>query len=214
NSIFLGRGSWGIEMAARSYFGKSASALSLGEGAWLAGITKGPNYFSLDRHPDRAKQRYEYVLNRMQEDGAISEASKIQALANLPPIQTGTEGFRGSHFADYVARELRDRVAQDGLPVASYTIRSTLHPDLQYATELALQEGLARFEMESGRVEFKGPEANLAEALKRLQAETASTGDKPLWQLALQQARLPLHDVHWQPAIVIDNPGPHSREGR
>src|SRR5205823_9931836 len=48
NSTFLGRGSWGIEMAARSYFGKSASTLSLNEGALLAGITKGPNYFSPD----------------------------------------------------------------------------------------------------------------------------------------------------------------------
>src|SRR5436853_1156659 len=71
NSTFLGRGSWGIEMAARNYFGKSASALSLNEGALLAGITKGPNYFNVDLHPERAKQRYDYVLNRMQEDGAI-----------------------------------------------------------------------------------------------------------------------------------------------
>src|SRR5436190_15937272 len=46
NSIFLGRGSWGIEMAARTYFGKSSSELSVGEGALLAALTKGPSYFN------------------------------------------------------------------------------------------------------------------------------------------------------------------------
>src|SRR5215471_80870 len=49
NSIYLGRGSWGIELAARNYFGKSARQLTLEEGALLAGLTKGPNYFSPDR---------------------------------------------------------------------------------------------------------------------------------------------------------------------
>src|SRR5215472_8288127 len=49
NSIYLGRGSWGVEMAARSYFGKSAKELTLNEGALLAGLAKGPNYFSPER---------------------------------------------------------------------------------------------------------------------------------------------------------------------
>ena len=48
NSIYLGRSSWGIEMAARSYFGKSAKALSVAEGALLAGLAKGPNYYNPD----------------------------------------------------------------------------------------------------------------------------------------------------------------------
>ena len=69
NSIYLGRGSWGIEMAARSYFGKSAKELTLAEGAMLAGLTKGPNFYNPDRHPDRAKERLAYVLGRMQADG-------------------------------------------------------------------------------------------------------------------------------------------------
>ena len=57
NSIFLGRGSWGIEMAARNYFGKSASALALSEGALLAALAKGPTFLNPDRHPDRLKER-------------------------------------------------------------------------------------------------------------------------------------------------------------
>src|SRR3982075_3271869 len=70
NSVYLGRGAWGIELAARSYFGKAAKDLTLEEGALLAGLTKGPNYFSPDRQPGRAQERLAYVLSRMQEDEA------------------------------------------------------------------------------------------------------------------------------------------------
>jgi len=208
NSTFLGRGSWGIEMAARSYFGKSASALSLSEGALLAGITKGPNYFNPDRHPDRAKLRYDYVLTRMREDGAIADTAEKQARSDFPQIEQGTGRFRETYFADQVARELKGLNATEALPAASYTVRSTLNPELQHATELALQEGLARYEMDSGRVEFNGPELNLAQVIERLETENTSTSGKPVWQLALQQARLPLYDVHWGAAIVTDELGP------
>jgi membrane peptidoglycan carboxypeptidase len=57
NSVYLGCGSWGIEMAARGYFGKPAKELTPEEGALLAGLTKGPNFFSPDRHPGRAQER-------------------------------------------------------------------------------------------------------------------------------------------------------------
>src|SRR6201987_3618810 len=86
NSAYLGRGSWGIEMAARSYFGKSAKDLTLPEGAMLAGLLKGPNFYNPDRHPDRAKERLVYVLERLQEDGAIGAAQKDEALASPPKL--------------------------------------------------------------------------------------------------------------------------------
>jgi penicillin-binding protein 1A len=66
NTVYFGRGSWGLEMAARSYFGKSAKDLTPAEGAMLAGLLKGPSYFNPDLHPDRAKERLAYVLGRMQ----------------------------------------------------------------------------------------------------------------------------------------------------
>ena len=69
NSVYLGRSAWGIELAARGYFGKSANALELEEGALLAGLTKGPSYYNPDRHPVRAQERLAYVLSRIREDG-------------------------------------------------------------------------------------------------------------------------------------------------
>ena len=87
NSAYLGRSSWGVEMAARSYFGKSAKALTLGEGAMLAGLLKGPNFFNPDRRPERAKKRLAYVLGRMQEDGVISPEQRAEALAAPPKVR-------------------------------------------------------------------------------------------------------------------------------
>src|SRR5689334_24328036 len=86
NSIYFGRNSWGVELAARNWFGKSVKDLSLVEAAMLAGLVKGPNYFNPERAPDRARERLGYVLGRMQEDGAISADAAKQAQAALPAV--------------------------------------------------------------------------------------------------------------------------------
>jgi len=122
NSAYLGRGSWGVEMAARSYFGKSAKDLTLAEGAMLAGMLKGPNYYNPDRHPDRAKDRLGYVLDRMQDDGVITTAQKDQALAAPPKLVAFAHPHRdsGFNFVDFLGREAKaDGV--NSLTADSYT---------------------------------------------------------------------------------------------
>lgn len=181
NSIFLGRGSWGIELAARSWFGKPASELTLAEGAALAGLTKGPSYYNPDRHPERAQERLSYVLTRLQEDGAITPEQagaartagvKYAAYERL----TRTTGF---HVLDHIAREARSLPGVAPLTVASSTVRSTINPDLQKATEAALQEGLSRYEANTGRAQFQGPELNLAAAIQKLQAASGTPQAAP-----------------------------------
>ena len=78
NCVFLGRGAWGVEVAAHSYFGKPAKALTITEGAMLAAVTKGPTYFGPDRAPARAQERLGYVLTRMREDGMLPADFKIE----------------------------------------------------------------------------------------------------------------------------------------
>jgi penicillin-binding protein 1A len=213
NSTFLGRGSWGVEMAARSYFGKTAAELSIDEGALLAGITKGPNYFNPERHPDRAKQRYTYTLGRMQEDDVIS-ADKARSLAALPELITFERPRRdtGFHYVDFLSREAKTTAGIQGLTADSQTVRSTINAQVQRATELALQEGLARFESDGGRVQFDAPEANLAEAIRKIEAERKPGNNKPAWRQALESARLPLYDVHWPSAIVVEKSSPRGGE--
>jgi len=206
NSAYLGRGSWGIEMAARSYFGKSAKDLTLPEGAMLAGLLKGPNYYNPDRHSDRAKERLAYVLDRMAEDGAISTAQKDEALAASPKLVAYQHPRRdtGFHFVDFLGREAKaDGVAS--LTARSYTVHSTIDAQLQRDTEAALQEGLARYELSTGRMQFRGPEANIGDAVRKL--EGVNPGGTPAWQQALQAVRLPLYDVHWTPAVVLSKGG-------
>src|SRR5262250_1609107 len=209
NSVYLGRGSWGIEMAARSYFGKPAKELTLEEGALLAGLTKGPNYFSPDRHPGRAQERLAYVLSRLQEDGVIAAEQSGRGLPALPALVPYERPRRdtGFHFVDQVAREAKSVAGIDAITANSYTVRSTINPQLQRAVEAALQEGLSRYERSSGRVQFRAAEASLTQAVQRLEADK-KTGDKrPAWQRALANARLPLYDVHWMPALLVDKPG-------
>jgi hypothetical protein len=68
-----------------------------------------------------------------------------------------------------------------------------------------LQEGLAEYEIAGGRVVFHGPEANLTDAIKKLGAGTSGI---PAWQQALKDVRLPLYDVHWTPAVIVQKGDP------
>jgi len=238
NSAYLGRGSWGVEMAARSYFGKPAKNLSLGEGALLAGLLKGPSYFNPDRHPDRANERLTYVLGRMQEDGVITAEQKDQALVNPPRLAAFERPHRdsGFHFIDYLGREAKtDGVAN--LTAEPYTVHSTIDATLQREAEVALQEGLAQYELSAGRAQFRGAEANIADAVQKLgagrQSAAPSSGSPPAgappasvspasaspastmpaWQQALTALHLPLYDVHWDAAVVLDKGGGKRGDG-
>jgi penicillin-binding protein 1A len=181
NSIYLGRGAWGVEMAARSWFGKPVKDLSLAEGAMLAGLPKGPSYYSPDSHPDRAQERLAYVLNRMREDDAITADAMKDAVGHLPALAAYDRLRRdiGFHFVDQVGREAKTLAKVDGLTVGSYKVHSTILPDLQRATEAALQDGLARYELNAGRFRFEGPEANLADVIKRIEAQQKPDPIKP-----------------------------------
>jgi penicillin-binding protein 1A len=217
NSVYLGRGSWGVEMAAQSYFGKSAKNLTLAEGAMLAGLLKGPSFFNPDRHPQRAKERLAYVLGRMQEDGVISAEDKDLALAAPPKLLAFAQKRRdsGLHFVDFLSREAKT----DGimsLTAEPYTVHSTINASLQRVAEAALQEGLARYEIDAGRVQFRGPEANIGDAVQKLSADSAAAttpGALPAWQQALQAVKLPLSDVHWEPAVILDKGGGKLSDG-
>ncbi|HEV2560127.1 MAG TPA: transglycosylase domain-containing protein [Microvirga sp.] len=216
NSIYLGRMSWGIEMAARSYFGKPASALTMQEGALLAGLAKGPNYYNPERQPERARERYAYVLNRLQEDGAIAPEAMKQAVAALPRLAAFDRPLRtsGFYFVDHVGRDARTLAGIEGITSRSYTVKTTLNAPLQRATEAALQEGLARYELSVGRHRFAGPEANLAEAVRAIETAAKPASGAPAdppWRQALAAARLKAYDVHWPAAVVL--PGTRDKKG-
>ena len=82
---------------------------------------------------------------------------------------TGSGVTRGFHFVDFLGREAKaDGI--ESLTAQPYTVHSTINATLQRDTEAALQEGLAHYEIENGRVQFHGPEANIADAVQKLSA--------------------------------------------
>ena len=206
NAIYLGRSSWGIDLAARSYFGKPAKDLTLFEGAFLAGLPKGPNYYNPDKHRDRAQERLAYVLGRMHEDGVIDDNQLKEAMAKRLTVASLAQQRRdnGYHIVEQIGREARAAAGFDNLTNTSFVVRSTIHPELQRAAETALQDGLARYEQNMGRVQFRGAEMNLEAAIRKLQSDPNADKSKPAWQQALIEARLPLYDVHWDTAVVVE----------
>ena len=201
NSIYLGRGAWGVELAARAYFGKGVGELSATEAAMIAGLAKGPNYFNPDRNPDRARERYKYVLGRMAEEKFITAEEAKQPM----PAIASYERLRpdiGFHFVDQVQREAKAIPGVEALNSSSYIVKTTINPQIQRSAEVVLQEGLARYELNTGRAKFQGAETNLTEAIATLSKDPKLAG--PAWLAALRNVRLPLYDVHWEPAVIVE----------
>ncbi len=77
NEIYLGAGAYGVAAAAQTYFDKSLDELTLGEAAFLAGLPKAPNRYNPARHPEAAKARRDWVLDRMVEDGTAAPETVV-----------------------------------------------------------------------------------------------------------------------------------------
>lgn len=149
NQIHFGHRWFGIESAARHYFGKSASRLTLTEGATLAAVINGPAIFDPIGHPDRAKERRDLVLSLMASQGVIAKAEATAAQAEPVTVVTDA-GFSAPSpwFVDVV----RVQAERAGVAVrdGGFRIHTTLEPGLQRAATAALVEGLNRIEAAPG----------------------------------------------------------------
>lgn len=108
NQIYYGNGASGIKMAARTFFGKNVSDLSLAECALLAGLPKSPTYYSPYTHLEEANERKNLVLNRMLEQGYITENQAEEAKNEKLVIKSAQKGSNNlaPYFVDYILQEL------------------------------------------------------------------------------------------------------------
>jgi penicillin-binding protein 1A len=150
NQISFGRGAFGIEMAARQYFGKGASELTLAEAASLAAMPKSPVQYDPARNPDRNRTRRNTVLALMAEQGMIPAAAS--AAAQREPVRTVVTG----NVAPWVTDVVRVQAERAGVPVlqGGYRIHTTIDASLQAAAQRALSAGLDDVESRPG---FRGP---------------------------------------------------------
>ncbi len=155
NLQFLGHGNYGMEAAARDYFGHGVAELSLPEAATLAGIVQRPSELSPFRSPDKVVARRNYVLRRMLEEGHIEQAEHDTAV--LEPLRLATRRASretGAYFSEAVRRHLEEKFGVDRLYTEGLEVRTTLDPRVQQAAEEALREGLLRLDHRRG---WRGP---------------------------------------------------------
>ena len=148
NTIGFAHGWYGIESAARHYFGKSASKLTLPEAATLASMPKGPEIYEPVKFPARVKQRRNTVLALMAQQGFIS-ASQSRA-AQASPLVTAPN--YGTVNAPWYVDVVRIQAQRAGLPVSEggYRIHTALDPAMQESAVAALVEGVAEVEARAG----------------------------------------------------------------
>ncbi len=111
NQVYLGRGAYGVEAAAQTYFGRSASEVGWAESAVLASLIRSPSAYDPVRYPDVARQRREIVVRRMMAEGLIGQTEAD--LINAAPLPTDVQRVRSSTTAQdlsYFERHVRDEL--------------------------------------------------------------------------------------------------------
>ncbi|HVF52072.1 MAG TPA: transglycosylase domain-containing protein [Actinomycetota bacterium] len=142
NTIYLGRGAYGIEAAARTYFDKHASELTLSEAAYFAGIIPAPERYQLDRNHEGAIERRDRVLDLMKSQGYISafrfDEAKRQKLELARSATREGGSQKAAYFIEWIRREyLRDEY-EECLFTCGLKIYTTLDPQMQVDAETAV----------------------------------------------------------------------------
>ncbi len=152
NHVYFGQGAYGVEAAARTYFGKSVSELTVREAALLAGLPRAPSTYAPFEHPRAAKQRREVVLRRMAEYGVLKqeEARKL-ARADLGLIPPERRRTTGQYFLDFVQQALEAKYGADLVFKGGLNAYTTLNPSMQLAAEQTLRDGLKTLESRSAK---------------------------------------------------------------
>ncbi len=148
NQIYLGHGAYGVASAAETYFGKPVEKLNLPEAALLAGLPQAPNKNSPYHHPEQAKRRQAYVLQRMAEEGVISHAEMMKALAFPLTLRNKQELDRpkASYFVEYIRRYIEEKYGKEALYKKGLQVYTTLDTDDQQIAEEAMESGLREIE--------------------------------------------------------------------
>lgn len=161
NQIYLGHGAHGIEAASRTYFGKNTVELNLAESALLAGLPQAPSRYSPFSNFDQAKARQSYVLQRMEEEGHITENQKIEAMVADIELQEKEERSfdKAPYFTEYVRQYLEKKYGRDTLYRGGLKVYTTLNFTMQRAAQEAIRKGLWELDRREG---YRGPLRHLS----------------------------------------------------
>ena len=144
NQFYMGHGAYGVETASQMFFDKSVSDLTLSEAAMIAGIFRGPSVYSPYENHDGTLRRRNHVLNRMLDEGYISQAEHAAAKAeplNVLPLNRKDSDFAG-YFKEEIRKHLEKNYGADALYTEGLKVYSTLNPVYQRYAEEALKKQL------------------------------------------------------------------------
>lgn len=154
NRVYLGSGTSGFEDAAQFYFGKSAKALSLSESATLAGILPAPNSFNPVRNYQAAIEYRDRVINRMAEQGMVSQEEAQRARRSRIEISpTAREELKSTiapYYYAYVFDELEQLLGKQLAQEGNFVVQTGLDTRMQTKAEAALQNAIATSGASSG----------------------------------------------------------------
>jgi penicillin-binding protein 1A len=180
NQIYFGHGRYGIEEAARFYFGKSSAELVVPEAAMLAGMVQSPERLSPVKHPNEAKGRQDYVLNQMNKHGHLSDADLKKYVDAPIPLRTNPEPALDSapEVVDLVRAELVKRYGAEQVSRLGIDVQTTIDYDLEVASRQALEAGLEALDARHG---YRGPITHLGgdkldKKLAQLKKELGNAG--------------------------------------
>lgn len=180
NEVYFGHGRYGIEEAARFFFGRSASELDVAQAALLAGLVNSPGRLSPLNHPDRAKARRTYVLGQMLAHGYIVQADFDRADQQpLPTAAADKIDNVGAWYVEAVRRIALDKVDKEQLYGAGLRIEVAMDVGMQRAAEAAVLRGLQRVDLQykvAAPLKHYDDEASLQAAVSKL---TSQQGDRP-----------------------------------
>src|SRR5262252_8787113 len=151
NQIALGHGVFGFEAASEFYFSKPAKQLTLPEAALLAGLPKGPSYYSPINHPDRAQKRRNLVINAMLEDGKITAAEANDARSAPLNLHIAHDpNSLAPYFVEEIWRYLENKFGTDQVHEGGLKVYTSLDVNMQVAANQAMLDGLATYERRHG----------------------------------------------------------------
>jgi penicillin-binding protein 1A len=182
NEIYLGRGSYGLEAAARTYFGKPATEMSIPEAALLAGLVSNPSKYAFGRSHEAALKRREFVLGRMLHHGFISEDQYSEAVADIPSFRENLPNpfQKVPYFTETVRQYIVAKYGEERLYNDGLQVWTTCDPALQNKASEALLKGTRLWEKRQGRpagLVKRLKSAEVKEFLRSPPAKSYAVGD-------------------------------------
>ena len=158
NKVYFGDGLYGVEAAARGYFGKKASELNLGEAALLAGLLKAPSSYDPSTAPDKAEARQGVVLKAMLDSKVITQDAYDRAAQTQIEIYDGlrSEEPYGRFFKEEVRRQLVEMFGAERMNEGGLQVFTTIDPGMQRAADAAVSESIATIEKTLGKKQLEG----------------------------------------------------------